>query len=134
MQDPAYLPEADYVVMQASLYHALPDPKPLIDRMLKAARKSVIIAEPIRNLSQSRHRWIASLSHRLSDPGDGRSTYRFTEDSLDGLFAPYTPRVTKHFLTPGGREKVFVLQGSGLQTSGDIDSRSVPPSWSWTEA
>jgi len=134
MQDPTCLPEADYVVMQASLYHALPNPKPLVDRMLKAARKSVIIAEPIRNLSQSRHRWIASLSRRLSDPGDGRSAHRFTESSLDDLFAPYTPQVTEHFLTPGGREKVFVLRGASLKGSGDMDSRSLPPSRSWTEA
>ena len=133
MQDPAALPEADYVVMQASLYHALPTPEPLLDRMLKAALKSVILAEPIRNLSQSKHRWIAELGRRLSDPGEGVSANRFTERSLDALFAPYAARVTGRFLIPGGREKVFVLRGAsvsatveaGLTVSSANDSRSI---------
>src|SRR5215211_4230426 len=45
------LPEADYVLMQASLYHFLPDAAPIVERMLEAARRKVIIAEPIRNLA-----------------------------------------------------------------------------------
>ncbi len=48
------LPEADTVVMQASLYQFLPDAAPVVRRMLRAARQRVIIAEPIRNLSDSR--------------------------------------------------------------------------------
>ncbi len=133
MQDPAALPEADYVVMQASLYHALPAPEPLVDRMLKAARKSVILAEPIRNLSQSKHRWIAELGRRLSDPGDGVSANRFTDQSLESLFVPYAAKVTARFLIPGGREKVFVLRGANLSAPGEAslvvssanDSRSI---------
>ena len=35
------LPPADYVIMQASLYHFLPDASPVVDRMLEAARKRV---------------------------------------------------------------------------------------------
>src|SRR5713101_4008912 len=37
------LPSADYVIMQASLYHFLPDASPVVNRMLRAARKQVII-------------------------------------------------------------------------------------------
>src|SRR6185369_13287964 len=47
------LPAADYVIMQASLYHFLPDPSTIVNRMLQAAHKRVIIAEPIRNLATS---------------------------------------------------------------------------------
>src|SRR5687768_8613749 len=36
------LPPADYVVMQASLYHFLPDAQPIVSRMLAAARRRVI--------------------------------------------------------------------------------------------
>src|SRR5262245_17726938 len=50
------LPQADYVVMQASLYHFLPNAGPIVSRMVAAARAAVIIAEPIRNLSNSRLR------------------------------------------------------------------------------
>lgn len=121
IHDTSELPAADYVVMQASLYHALPHPEPLVHRMLKAARKSVIVAEPIRNLSDSKYRWIAALGRRLSDPGDGRSSSRFTEHSLQDLFAPYSSQLMQHFLIPGQREKVFVLQGANREMVGDRD-------------
>src|SRR5262249_28202596 len=39
------LPEADYLVIQAALYHFLPDPDPVLARMLDAARRAVIVAE-----------------------------------------------------------------------------------------
>src|ERR1044071_6340186 len=41
----APLPRADYVMMQASLYHFLPDALPILGRMLQAATRQVIIAE-----------------------------------------------------------------------------------------
>jgi SAM-dependent methyltransferase len=50
------LPPADYVVMQASIYHFLPNTGPIVSRMVAAARSALIIAEPVRNLSCSRLR------------------------------------------------------------------------------
>src|SRR6267142_2392366 len=47
------LPRADYIVIQGALYFFLPDPSPLIERMLAAADKEIIVAEAIRNLSSS---------------------------------------------------------------------------------
>ncbi|HEY2588473.1 MAG TPA: methyltransferase domain-containing protein [Tepidisphaeraceae bacterium] len=103
------LPEADYVIMQASLYHFLPDPAPVVDRMLAAAGRRVIVAEPIRNLSDSRVPILASLARRQTDPGTGAQARRFNEATLDAFFARYAPRVERSFLIPGGREKVYVL-------------------------
>jgi hypothetical protein len=103
------LPRADYVVMQASLYHFLPQPRPVVDRMLAAARRQVIIAEPVRNLASSRWRALAALGRRLSDPGDGTSARRFTAATLDQLFASYGGRVRGSFLIPGAREKVYLM-------------------------
>jgi SAM-dependent methyltransferase len=107
------LPPADYVVMQASLYHFLPDAKPVVDRMLRAARRQVIVAEPIRNLADSRVPLLAWLARRQTDPGSGPQPHRFTEQTLDGLFAAYQPRVVRSFLIPGGREKVYALDAAG---------------------
>src|SRR5205807_1701552 len=45
------LPHAEYLLMQASLYHFIDRAPEIVDRMLAAAEHEVIIAEPIRNLT-----------------------------------------------------------------------------------
>lgn len=109
------LPAADIVIMQASLYHFLPEPAAIIERMLAAARERVIIAEPIRNLTHSRLGFVARLGQRGTDPGTARGdpdtghTQRFTEATLDQLMGGYRERTVNAFTIPGDREKVFVL-------------------------
>lgn len=103
------LPAADYVVMQASLYHFLPDATAIVDRMLSTARKQVIIAEPIRNLSDSKMPFLSALARRQTNPGIGEQSHRFTESTLDQFMSRYTSRLKRSFLIPGDREKVFVL-------------------------
>jgi hypothetical protein len=108
------LPRADYVVMQASLYHFLPNPVPMVDRMLESAARQVIIAEPIVNLSDSRIPLLSAFSRRFTDAGSGAENHRFNEQSLDAFFHPYQSRIIKSFKIPGGREKVYVLNGAGV--------------------
>ena len=103
------LPKADYLVMQASLYHFLPDPKPIVDRMLKAARRQVIIAEPVRNLASSESRFLSKLGRVLTNPGVGEHSLRFNLQTLDEFFSAYGSRVMQSFPIAGGREKVYVL-------------------------
>jgi SAM-dependent methyltransferase len=103
------LPRADYVVMQASLYHFLPDPAPVVDRMLDAAGEQVIIAEPVRNLASCKLPLVARLARHQTDPGAGAPAGRFTEATLGAFFARYAEREARSFLIPGGREKVYVL-------------------------
>jgi hypothetical protein len=109
LNDGEMLPAADYVIMQASLYQFLPEPGPLIDRLLSAARCKLIIAEPVKNLANSRLGWVAALARRHTDPGTGLRSYRFTERTLDELFGHYASRVCDSFLIAGNREKVYVL-------------------------
>jgi SAM-dependent methyltransferase len=109
----APLPRADVVVMQASLYHFLPDVAPILGRMRVAARTRVIIAEPIRNLAGSRHAWLAALAARQTDAGRGGQPHRFDEPSLDALLGPLATPTGRSFLIPGGREKVYVLEAAG---------------------
>jgi len=113
LQGEAPLPPADYVIMQASLYQFLPDPQPVVDRMLRAARKQVILAEPIRNITSSKVAPLAFFGRRFTDPGDGQSAHRFNEASLDLFFSRYASQLSKTFSIPGGREKVFVLTPAG---------------------
>jgi hypothetical protein len=59
------VPQADVVLIHASLYQFMPDHQQIIDRLLAAARQQLIVSEPVRNLSSSRWaliRWIASRS------------------------------------------------------------------------
>jgi SAM-dependent methyltransferase len=107
------LPPADVLIMQASLYHFLPHPDLILDRMLAAARQLVIISEPIRNLASSAVPLIGSLGRRATDPGVGGGERRFTEHTLDELFEGYRRQVLKVRLIPGGREKLFVLRAGG---------------------
>ena len=106
------LPEADYVIMQASLYHFLPDASPIVDRMLRAAQKRVIIAEPIRNLANSNSRLLSLLGRFFTNPGAGEHIHRFTKASLAGFFSGYASRVVESFTIAGGREQVYVLRGN----------------------
>ena len=109
----AQLPHADVVILQASLYHFLPDAERILDRMLAAAGERVIVSEPVRNLASSRVALIARLGARATDPGVGGHDQRFTEESLAALMARYRELVLTAFPIPGGREMVYVLAGGG---------------------
>ncbi|MFY9611327.1 MAG: methionine biosynthesis protein MetW [Blastocatellia bacterium] len=103
------LPQADYVVMQGSLFHFLPDPAAVVDRMLRAARKQVVIAEPIRNVASSKRRLLALAGKLFTNPGTGNHSQRFNEASIDQLFSRYSSSVVQSCLIAGGREKMYVL-------------------------
>jgi SAM-dependent methyltransferase len=111
--DPKPLPSADYVVLQGSLCHFLPDARPLFERLLKAARAKLILSEPIRSIVNGRSRILAALGRHLTDPGNGKSNMRFTEERLDLFLATYANRLETSFFIPGGREKVYIFDTSG---------------------
>lgn len=106
------LPPADFVIMQASLYHFLPDASPIVNRMLQAARNRVIIAEPVRNLTTSGSGLLSQLGRLFTNPGSGEQSLRFTEASLADFFSAYGLRVDRSFSIAGGREKVYVLDAT----------------------
>jgi len=106
------LPVADFVLKQASLYHFLPEPRPVVDRMRAAARREVVISEPVRNLATSRVAPVARLAARGTSPGDRHHAERFTDASLEALMAGYGEAVRRSLLLPGGRERVYVLAGA----------------------
>jgi SAM-dependent methyltransferase len=111
-RDAAPLPSADVALMQASLYHFLPQAHTIVERMLAAASSRVIVSEPVRNLTSSANPVIAALGRRSANPGIGGAERRFSEATLDELFARYRDRVLTAELIPGGREKLYVLAAS----------------------
>jgi SAM-dependent methyltransferase len=106
------LPEGDVAIIQASLYHFLPDAAGLIDRMLAAARDRVIVAEPVRNLATSAIPGVSLIGRRAADPGTGSHADRFDEQTLETLMDRYSDRILTSFPIPGGRERVYVLNAS----------------------
>lgn len=96
------IPSGDVLIIQGALHEFLPDADHVLNRMLAAARRSVVVSEPIRGRASSRSAWRRLISTR--------SRRRFTEKALDELFEPYRELTLKTTLLAGGREKLYVLQ------------------------
>jgi SAM-dependent methyltransferase len=108
----ADLPVADVVLMQASLYHFLPDAEPIVRRMLAAARERVVISEPVRNLAQSRAAIVARLASAGTATARGAQAQHFDGASLGALMARFGETILTSQPVPGGREHVYVLAGT----------------------
>jgi SAM-dependent methyltransferase len=109
----AELPVADIVVMQASLYHFLPRADAIVHRMRAAARASVIISEPVRNLASSRLGLVARLGAGAAATAGGAQPQRFDADSLRALMrGGFGDAITVEAAVPGGREHLYVLRGT----------------------
>ncbi len=107
------IPPAEIVIMQASLYQFLPNAEAVVQKMLVAARRKVIIAEPIRNLSEE-NSWLGKISRALTKPRTEDEAYsgqRFNEATLRKLFRSFAA-FEREFLIPGGREMIGVFRGS----------------------
>lgn len=106
------LPEADYVVMQGSLYHFLPNPYSIVDRMLAAAKQRVVLTEPVRNLADSKNPFVAWLAKRLADPGTGDQPNRFNEKRFEEFLTRYRDKgwVVESYPIAAGREQLCVLR------------------------
>ncbi len=110
----AELPVADVVVMQASLYHFLPAADAMLRRMRAAARASVIVAEPVRNLASSANGLLARLGAGGAATADrGAQAQRFDADSLRELMrGDFADAIAFDGPIPGGREHLYVLTGA----------------------
>ena len=85
----AVWPEADIIVMMASLYQFIPDHALLLERMLRTARRGVVLCESIRHIATSPNPLVAALGRRLSDPFGGQSPRRLDREEMSSLFRRY---------------------------------------------
>jgi glycosyltransferase involved in cell wall biosynthesis len=99
------IPVADYVVMCSSLYHFGATADALLARMRAAARKGVIVSEPVRNLSQMPI--IGRLSARLTNPGVGDFAGRYDLETFR-RFA-YANDVVEVWRPKGARNAIAVF-------------------------
>ena len=102
------LPAAGTVIMQASLYQFHDIADTLLPRLWAAARRRLVIAEPVRNLSQSRVRVARWVARAFTRTPDGRiHTFRYTEATLLDCYRRCGVPVSRVDRTPGGREIVI---------------------------
>ena len=87
------LPTADYVVICSSLYHFASRADEIVNKLRRAARRAVIVSEPVKNLSQlPALGWLAA---KLTDPGVGDGNGHLRRFDLPA----FTALVARH----GGR-------------------------------
>lgn len=101
------LPPADIVVMQASLYQFIPNHHALLQKLLRTARRRVIVTEPVKNWAASSRQWIRQASQWWTNPGTGPAPHRFTREELEQLFLQYGASEIKE--TSGGRDLLGVF-------------------------
>lgn len=101
------IPEADYVTMVSSLYHFRSGADELIERMRKAARKAVVISEPVQNWS-SKPSLLGKAASWLSNPGVGEYEQRFDADSFRELTERHG--ATELSYSEGARNAVAVFK------------------------
>jgi glycosyltransferase involved in cell wall biosynthesis len=105
------IPPADYVVICSSLYHFRAQEDQLLEKLKAAARRAVIISEPVRNVSSSRIPLIGRAAARLSHPGVGDAGARYDRAALERLAARHGASELAH--EPGQRNAIMVLPGRG---------------------
>lgn len=104
-------PPSDYYIMISSLYHFYPCPEVIVEKMLSASAKNVIIAEPIKNLLNSKYKIISRLALILTDEGSGKNAFRFTEESLDKLMeSHFLKNIATVQKTKNGKEKIYIFK------------------------
>jgi SAM-dependent methyltransferase len=108
------LPQADYLVMQGSLYHFLPDPYPIVDRMIMAAKRCVLLTEPVKNLADSKNPFVAWMASKLANPGTRDQASRFDEGRFEKFVDHYRSagRVIQFCPIAAGRERLCVLRAA----------------------
>jgi glycosyltransferase involved in cell wall biosynthesis len=99
------LPAADYVVMCSSLYHFGDDVDAVIGKMRRAARKAVIISEPVRNLSATPV--VGGLFAALTNPGVGSFAGRYDPDTFEAVARRHGAALVHE---PGSRNAIAVLK------------------------
>lgn len=109
------LPRADVVIMQASLYQFIDQDLQLMNKLFNAARKRIIIAEPVRNIAQSSNKVVSFCAKYLVNSGVGHHTQRYNMTSLQALIERFIKDNKEQIKSvvfeeiQGGREVVVAI-------------------------
>ncbi len=106
------IPQADYILIIGSLYQFIPYHSPLLHKLLSAAKRYLIVSEPIKNYTHSKSRIISYMATMMTNPGDGAKPYRFNEDTIKQAFRPFRTNIVREFRATNNKEYIVVL-GNG---------------------
>ena len=90
------VPAADYVVMSSSFYHFRNCEDEVFARLCQAARRAVVLCEPVRNLSSHRFSPLAKLANRLTNPGIGDYRFRHSLETFRAFCDRHDADVFEH--------------------------------------
>ena len=100
------LPPADCVVLQASLYQFHAEAVPLLRRLRAAARRRVVVSEPVSNFAQSRLPGVSRLAAFGAATLRGPQAFRYDEAGFRRVSAE--AGATRVY--PAGRDLVAVFE------------------------
>ena len=107
-----------YVVICSSLYHFTDRADDIVTRLRRAARRALIVSEPVRNLSQLPV--VGRLASAPTDPGVGDGDghlRRFDLETFTALVARHGGRVTHHAGDRNALAATPPLAASGASSS-----------------
>jgi hypothetical protein len=90
------IPAADYVVMISSFYHFRDCEDEVFERLRSAARRAVVLCEPVRNLSNHRIVPLAKLANRLTNPGGDDYRFRHSIETFRAFCDRHDADVFEH--------------------------------------
>lgn len=106
------IPNCDHILLQGSLCYFIPNQKQIIQKLLKACNKELIISENIENLSNSKSFFKSFIAEKLSASKFGQSKIKFTKESLIETFSGFKPYIKVWEESPGNKEIIIVLKKS----------------------
>ncbi len=104
------IPTADYVVMCSSFYHMRGNADEMLTRMQAAARRAVIVSEPVTNLSTRAPGMLGRVAAALTNPGVGEYTERYDLASFRSLAERHGATELVH--EPGTRNAIAIFAGT----------------------
>lgn len=107
-EDP--VPSTDYVLIQGSLYQFIDEKDAILEKLLKAAKKHLIISEPVKNKANSTFAPASWLARKLSNPGDGDKPFKFDAQTFRSALHPVRARIVKEFTAANGIDSIVMLK------------------------
>ena len=104
------IPEAEYIIIQASMYHFLPDVNGFYSRLLKSTQKELIISEAVETLSTSSNPLIRFIARCALNPGSGPPTEYFTKQTFKKFCDEHSDNLKCLFEIANGKEMCAVFR------------------------
>ncbi len=102
------VPEADYVTMCSSFYHFHGRETEILAKLEKAARRAVLISEPIENLSTRAPGFWGGFVRRLTNPGTGEFEHRYDLEGFRAFAEQHG--ATGFYHDPGWRNALAIFE------------------------